>query len=76
MTHGDISEDCLYLNIWTPAKSAGEKLPVFLWMYGGGNVEGSASVPAYDGEHSRRRAWSSSPSITASACSDSSPIRR
>src|SRR5579864_1546843 len=36
MTHGEISEDCLYLNIWTPAKSAGEKLPVFFWMYGGG----------------------------------------
>jgi para-nitrobenzyl esterase len=50
MTHGDINEDCLYLNIWTPAKSAGEKLPVFFWMYGGGNVEGSAAVPVYDGE--------------------------
>jgi len=51
MTHNEISEDCLYLNIWTPAKSAGEKLPVFFWMYGGGNVEGSASVPVYDGEN-------------------------
>jgi len=50
MTHGEISEDCLYLNIWTPAKTAGEKLPVFFWMYGGGNVEGSAAVPVYDGE--------------------------
>jgi para-nitrobenzyl esterase len=50
MTHGEISEDCLYLNVWTPAKSAGEKLPVFFWMYGGGNVEGSAAVPVYDGE--------------------------
>src|SRR5579862_4605771 len=50
MTHGEISEDCLYLNIWTPAQSAGEKLPVFFWMYGGGNVEGSAAVPVYDGE--------------------------
>jgi para-nitrobenzyl esterase len=51
MTHGEISEDCLYLNIWTPAKSAGDKLPVFFWMYGGGNVEGSAGVPVYDGEN-------------------------
>ncbi|MEO8051378.1 MAG: carboxylesterase family protein, partial [Acidobacteriota bacterium] len=34
MTHGEISEDCLYLNIWTPAKSTGEKLPVLFWMYG------------------------------------------
>jgi para-nitrobenzyl esterase len=50
MTHGEISEDCLYLNIWTPAKSAGEKRPVLFWMYGGGNVEGSAAVPVYDGE--------------------------
>jgi para-nitrobenzyl esterase len=50
MTHGEISEDCLYLNIWTPAKSTVEKLPVFFWMYGGGNVEGSAAVPVYDGE--------------------------
>lgn len=51
MAHGEIGEDCLYLNIWTPAKSAAEKRPVLLWMYGGGNVEGSASVPAYDGEN-------------------------
>src|SRR5579862_360375 len=50
MAHGEISEDCLYLNIWTPAKSGAEKRPVLLWMYGGGNVEGSASVPVYDGE--------------------------
>jgi hypothetical protein len=50
MPHGEISEDCLYLNIWTPARSAGEKRPVFLWMYGGGNVAGSAAVPLYDGE--------------------------
>ena len=32
----NVSEDCLYLNIWTPAKSAGEKLPVMVWIYGGG----------------------------------------
>jgi para-nitrobenzyl esterase len=50
MTHGDISEDCLYLNIWTPAGAAREKHPVFFWMYGGGNTEGSAAVPVYDGE--------------------------
>jgi para-nitrobenzyl esterase len=33
MTHGDISEDCLYLNIWTPTTAAGEKHPVFFWMW-------------------------------------------
>jgi para-nitrobenzyl esterase len=50
MTHGDVSEDCLYLNVWTPAKSAAEKRPVFVYLYGGGFAEGSAAVPVYDGE--------------------------
>lgn len=49
MTHGEISEDCLYLNVWTPASSPGAKLPVFVYIYGGGNNEGSGAVPAYDG---------------------------
>jgi len=43
------SEDCLYLNIWTPAKSPDDKLPVMVWIHGGANVIGSASVPTYDG---------------------------
>jgi len=55
MTHNQISEDCLYLNVWTPAKSAAERLPVFFWIHGGGNVEGSAAVPIYDGEALARR---------------------
>ena len=50
MAHGDVSEDCLYLNVWTPAASPGDRRPVFVYLYGGGNVEGSGSIPAYDGE--------------------------
>src|SRR5271156_1452699 len=45
-----VSEDCLYLNIWTPAKSAQEHLPVIVWIYGGGYINGSASMPPYWGD--------------------------
>lgn len=50
MTHNDVSEDCLYLNVWTAAKSSSEKRPVYVYIYGGGFQEGSAAVPVYDGE--------------------------
>ena len=50
MAHGDISEDCLYLNVWTAAKSPSEKRPVLIFIHGGANTEGSGSVPVYDGE--------------------------
>ena len=43
------SEDCLYLNVWTPARLAGQRLPVMFWIYGGGLSYGSAAWPWYDG---------------------------
>lgn len=43
------SEDCLYLNVWTPATNANQKLPVMVWIYGGAFSYGSAAVPVYDG---------------------------
>jgi para-nitrobenzyl esterase len=45
-----ISEDCLYLNVWTPADRNTKNLPVLVYFYGGGNVAGDASEPRYDGE--------------------------
>ena len=52
------SEDCLYLNVWTPAKAAGDKLPVMIWTYGGGFTGGSGSDNWYDGEGpGQRREW-------------------
>ena len=45
-----VSEDCLYLNVWTPAKSNRERLPVLVYFYGGGFVSGDGSEPRYDGE--------------------------
>ena len=48
------SEDCLYLNFWTPAKSDREKLPVLVYVFGGGFQNGDGSEPRYDGESMAR----------------------
>ncbi len=46
-----VSEDCLYLNVWTPAKSPKDHLAVMVWIYGGGFTIGGTSLKQYDGEN-------------------------
>lgn len=46
---GEVSEDCLYLNIWTTAESDDDRLPVMVWIHGGALTRGSGSLPLYDG---------------------------
>ncbi len=50
-----VSEDCLYLNVWTPAQTGREKLPVLVYFYGGGFIAGDGSEPRYEGLSLARR---------------------
>ena len=48
VVQGAVSEDCLFLNVWTPALAGGH-LPVLVWIHGGAFTSGSGSVPIYNG---------------------------
>jgi para-nitrobenzyl esterase len=50
-----LSEDCLYLNVWTSAKSNKDHLPVMVWIHGGGFTRGTSGIQAYDGENLSRK---------------------
>lgn len=50
-----MSEDCLYLNVWTDAKNANAKLPVMVWIYGGAYTEGAGSSPHNNGQFLARK---------------------
>ena len=51
----ELSEDCLTLNIWTPAKGAGDRLPVMVWIHGGGFQAGAGAENRHDGEPFARK---------------------
>jgi para-nitrobenzyl esterase len=46
---GTLSEDCLYLNVWTPRAEPGARLPVMVWLHGGALIFGAGGLPLYDG---------------------------
>jgi para-nitrobenzyl esterase len=57
LTHNQVSEDCLVLNVWTPEVSDKAGLPVVMFIPGGGFTSGASDVAIYDGQISRPKAW-------------------
>ena len=55
MVQDSVSEDCLYLNIWSPAVKATDRLPVMVYIHGGAFNEGSGSIAVYDGAELARQ---------------------
>ena len=55
LARSQYEEDCLYLNIWTPARTPEDKLPVFIWIHGGGMVAGSGVECVCEGEGLAKR---------------------
>jgi len=51
----DLSEDCLTLNVWTPARKPGDRLPAMVWIHGGGFQAGAGAEPRHDGEAFARK---------------------
>lgn len=55
VAEAEMSEDCLYLNIWRPAARGEARLPVMVWIHGGAFRGGGGALPLYDGTHLARR---------------------
>lgn len=51
MTHNQISEDCLFMNIWTPHPASAANLPVLVYIHGGAFTSGAGDIAIYDGAH-------------------------